>query len=83
MIAIDGCHVATVDTAHTEYATGHVVFDGSHITAVGAGPAPDLPGAERIDGAGLLVTPGLVNVHHHPTSGSPAATRPTTPSSAG
>jgi 8-oxoguanine deaminase len=65
MIAIDGCHVATVDTAHTEYATGHVVFDGSHITAVGAGPAPDLPGAERIDGAGLLVTPGLVNVHHH------------------
>ena len=65
MIVIDGCHVATVDAADTEYATGHVVLDGPLLAGVGAGPAPDLPGAERIDGTGLLVTPGLVNVHHH------------------
>ena len=65
MIAIDGCHIATVDAAGTEYASGHVVLDGQRIAGLGAGPAPDLPGAERIDGTGLLVTPGLVNVHHH------------------
>ena len=65
MIALEGCYVATADAAGTEYASGHLVFDGERITAVGAGPAPDLPGAERIDGRGLLVTPGLVNVHHH------------------
>jgi 8-oxoguanine deaminase len=65
MIVLEGCHVATVDAANTEYASGHIAFEGERIAALGAGRAPDLPGAERIDGAGLLVTPGLVNVHHH------------------
>jgi cytosine/adenosine deaminase-related metal-dependent hydrolase len=65
VIALEGCYVATADTAGSEFASGHVVFDGERITAVGAGPASDLDGAERIDGRGLLVTPGLVNVHHH------------------
>ncbi len=65
MIVIEGCHVATVDADGNEYAGGHVAFDGGRITAVGPGPAPDLPDAERVDGTGLLVTPGLVNVHHH------------------
>ena len=65
MIVLEGCYVATADTAGSEFASGHLAFDGERITAVGAGPAPDLPGAERIDGRGLLVTPGLVNVHHH------------------
>ncbi len=65
MIVIDGCHVATMDAGDTEHARGHIAFDGTRITAVGPGPAPDLPGAERIDGSGLLVTPGLVNAHHH------------------
>ncbi len=65
MIVLDGCHIATVDAANTEHASGYLAFDGDRITAIGAGPAPDLPGAERIDGTGLLVTPGLVNVHHH------------------
>ena len=65
MIVLEGCYVATADAAGTEYASGHLAFDAGRITAIGAGPAPDLPGAERIDGRGLLVTPGLVNVHHH------------------
>ena len=66
MIALEGCYVATADTA------GYRIRErpprrstAGRITAVGAGPAPDLPYAERIDGRGLLVTPGLVNVHHH------------------
>jgi cytosine/adenosine deaminase-related metal-dependent hydrolase len=54
----------------TEYGRGHVVVEGGVITAVGDGPAPPpQPGERRIGGpAGggeLLVTPGLVNTHHH------------------
>ncbi|TMC00875.1 MAG: 8-oxoguanine deaminase, partial [Chloroflexi bacterium] len=64
-LLIDGCAVATVDAAGTEHASGHLVLDGPWITAVGAGPAPGVPGATRIDGRGCLATPGLVNCHHH------------------
>jgi cytosine/adenosine deaminase-related metal-dependent hydrolase len=64
--AIENCAVATVDGAGNEYASGHVVVDRGRIAAVGAGalPAEQAP-ARRIDGRGLLVTPGLVNTHHH------------------
>ena len=68
-IVISGCHVATVDDHDTEHADGYVAFAGGRITAVGAGrPPADLADAERWsrnNGAGLLVTPGLVNTHHH------------------
>jgi cytosine/adenosine deaminase-related metal-dependent hydrolase len=63
MITIEHAHVATVDAAGTEYPDGYVVIDGGEIAAVGSGPAPD--GGTRVDGRGLLVTPGLVNTHHH------------------
>ena len=62
---IEGCAVATVDAAGTEYRDGHVVIEGERIAAVGDGPAPDGPEAQRIDGRGRLATPGLVNCHHH------------------
>ncbi|WP_433712058.1 8-oxoguanine deaminase [Nocardia sp. CA-084685] len=63
---IDGCAVATVDPNGTEYRRGHVTVQGNRITAVGAGAAPDLGAdAHRIDGRGCLLTPGLVNTHHH------------------
>jgi len=66
-VVIEGCHVATVDAAGSEYPAGHLVADGDRIVAVGPGPAPPelAAGATRIDGAGLLVTPGLVNTHTH------------------
>src|SRR5690606_413967 len=65
-VVIEGGAVAAVDDAGTEYAEGHVVVDGDRITAVGPGPAPvDRGAAERIDASGCLVTPGLVNTHHH------------------
>jgi cytosine/adenosine deaminase-related metal-dependent hydrolase len=39
---------------------GHVVVEGNRITAVGPGPGPG--GPERRAG---LITPGLINCHHH------------------
>jgi cytosine/adenosine deaminase-related metal-dependent hydrolase len=66
-IVVDGAHIVTMDGVRTEHARGHVVVEGARITAVGAGPAPSalLDGARRVDGSGCLVTPGLVNTHHH------------------
>ena len=66
MIVIEDCAVATVDAAGTEYADGHVVVDGDRIVAVGPGPRrAATAGRRRVDGTGCLVTPGLVNTHHH------------------
>ncbi len=65
---VEGAAVATVDAAGTEHARGHLVVSGGRIAAVGSGPAPasSVPeGARRVDGAGCLLTPGLVNTHHH------------------
>jgi cytosine/adenosine deaminase-related metal-dependent hydrolase len=62
---IEGCAIATVDAAGTEHGDGHLVVTGDRIVAVGDGPAPETPGARRIDGRGMLATPGLVNCHHH------------------
>jgi cytosine/adenosine deaminase-related metal-dependent hydrolase len=64
-IVIDGCAVATVNAAGTEHESGHVVVTDGRIAAVGSGPAPEVAGARRVDGAGCLATPGLVNTHHH------------------
>jgi len=69
-IVIEHTAVAAVDAAGTEHASGHLVIDEGVITAVGAGPAPRIEGAQRngvtyIDGSGCLATPGLVNTHHH------------------
>jgi cytosine/adenosine deaminase-related metal-dependent hydrolase len=63
---IDGGHVVTMAADRAEYAAGHVVLVGNKIAHVGDGPAPrDLDGARYVDAAGCLVTPGLVNTHHH------------------
>src|SRR4051794_21879363 len=65
---IENCVVVTVDDHDNEYAPGHVVVDGELITAVGPGPAPAAAkpsGTTVVDGAGHLLTPGLVNTHHH------------------
>ncbi|WP_156722321.1 8-oxoguanine deaminase [Streptomyces apocyni] len=66
-IVIENCAIATVDADDTEYASGYVVVADNRIEAVGAGTAPaHLENVvRRIDGTGHLLTPGLVNTHHH------------------
>lgn len=56
--------VVTMDAARRELAGASVLIEDGAIAALGPDlPAP--PGAEVIEGAGLIVTPGLVNTHHH------------------
>jgi cytosine/adenosine deaminase-related metal-dependent hydrolase len=65
-VVIEGCHVTTCDAIGTEHPDGHLVLEGSRIVALGAGPVPQRERAtEVIDGRGCLLTPGLVNTHHH------------------
>ena len=55
--------VVTMDDASTEHERGWVLVDGRAIEAVGAGEEP--PHGTRVDLGGAVVTPGLVNTHHH------------------
>lgn len=64
-LVIEGAAVATVDPRGTEYQSGYVVVHDGWITSVGEGTAPIVDGAQRVDGRGCLLTPGLVNTHHH------------------
>jgi len=65
---VDGAYVVTMDAGRTEHETGHVLVHGDRIAAVGAGAAPQevRDTVERVvDARGCLLTPGLVNTHHH------------------
>ena len=67
MIVIENVAVATADDSDTYYGDGHVVVgDDGRIVAVGPGHAGRYRAPlRRIDGTGCLVTPGLINTHHH------------------
>jgi cytosine/adenosine deaminase-related metal-dependent hydrolase len=55
--------VVTMDDAGTEHRSGWLLVEGDLIAAVGAGEEPEAD--ERVDLGGAVVTPGLVNTHHH------------------
>ncbi|MFD1253563.1 5-methylthioadenosine/S-adenosylhomocysteine deaminase [Devosia equisanguinis] len=57
--------VVTMDDDLTVHERGWVQVDGSVITALGGGPAPDIAGAEILDCDDDIVMPGMVNAHCH------------------
>jgi len=57
--------IHTCDDACRSIRDGYVHVADGRIAAVGREPAPPLPVDEEINVAGCVVTPGLVNVHHH------------------
>ena len=59
---LTGAHVVTMDDAGTEHADGWIHVEDGAIAAVGGGVPP---AGERVDLGGAVVTPGLVNTHHH------------------
>jgi 5-methylthioadenosine/S-adenosylhomocysteine deaminase len=74
VIVIENGTVLTMDDERSVYFGGHVVIDGMRITAVGEGPyggggAGETAGAEVIDAAGMIVMPGLVDLHFHTAIG--------------
>jgi len=56
-------HVVTMDDAGSEHQGGWLLVDDEMISAVGGGPEPQAD--VRIDLGAAVVTPGLVNTHHH------------------
>ncbi len=57
--------VATVDDDRREISGGWVAVDAGLITGIGGPGDPPPPAAEILDAHGCLVTPGLINTHHH------------------
>lgn len=56
--------VVTMNAARAELAGADVLIRGGQIAAVGVGLRAG-PGAEVVNAQGCVVTPGLVNTHHH------------------
>ena len=56
-------HVVTMDDEGTEHDDGWVLLADGLVTDVGSGRQPDADAVQDLGGA--VVTPGLVNTHHH------------------
>ena len=65
LLVRDAKLVATCDADGRELAGGWVAITGGLVSGVGASADPAPAAAETIDASGCLVTPGLVNTHHH------------------
>jgi cytosine/adenosine deaminase-related metal-dependent hydrolase len=65
LVVSDALLVATMDGARRELVGGWVGIDGGMVTAVGSADDAVPEAREVVSAAGCLVTPGLVNTHHH------------------
>lgn len=57
--------LVTLDAERRELPGGWVAIDGGLVTAVGGGADPPPDARRTLLATGCLVTPGLVNIHHH------------------
>lgn len=64
-ILITNATVLPCDAAMSVIEGGYVHVEGDTVRAVGAGPAPEIAGVERVDAGGDVVMPGMVNPHCH------------------
>ena len=62
-LLLTGAHVVVMDDAGSEHPDGWVLLADGRIEAVGDGVPPEAD--ESVDLGGAVVTPGLVNTHHH------------------
>ena len=62
-LLLDNAHVVTMDDEGSEHPDGWVLIANGRVEAVGGSIPPEA--AERVDLEGAVVTPGLVNTHHH------------------
>lgn len=69
--------LVTMDDDRREIAGGWVAITDGIVSGVG-GPGDEPTAARRIDAHGCLVTPGLVNAHHHMFQNLTRAYRPAT-----
>jgi 8-oxoguanine deaminase len=56
-------HVVTMDDELNEHPGGWLLVEAGYVQRAGNGPPPDAD--EIVDLGGAVVTPGLVNTHHH------------------
>ncbi len=63
LVVVNARCVATVDDARREIGDGWVAVTDGLVSGVGAGSPP--AAVRVVDGTDCLVTPGLVNSHHH------------------
>ena len=62
-ILVTNTHVVTMDDAGTEHEGGWILLEDGLVKEIGAGAKPDADEVHDLGGA--VVTPGLVNTHHH------------------
>jgi cytosine/adenosine deaminase-related metal-dependent hydrolase len=60
---LTNAHIVTMDDAGTEYEGGWILIEDGLVQDAGAGTRPAADDTDDLGGA--VVTPGLVNTHHH------------------
>ena len=74
----DAWLVATMDEKRRELAGGWVAVDNGLVVALGGGGEQTPAARRRVNASGCLVTPGLINTHHHLFQNMTRAYRPMT-----
>ncbi|MGE0880729.1 MAG: amidohydrolase family protein [Acidimicrobiia bacterium] len=65
LLVTDASYIATMDDDRREIDGGWVACHHGKVVALGSSAEPAPPAALTLSAAGCLVTPGLVNTHHH------------------